>query len=427
MSAVALPVDDNLRQRIAMTRVVCILGMIYVHVPSTMPSYFNYAFELGDLSGTLQGFVIEGLGRASAALLSVVSGYLMAVVLTKPGVSIPDLYRRRFLSIILPMVVWSMVTLAVYLLVSTRQPTFLTEVATGSFVGDLWQYLNYFLFLTELPMGPTMHLAFLRDLFVCILISPLLLVAVRRAAVPLVLIAGLVYFADLESAFMLRPLILFAYVIGMTLAVKRWNMSALDAFWPFFFLVSALMSLTILMFNGGAFPEARLLFASSRLEIMETVLYPLSRLFGSLAIWTLMSLLVGSRLGRRIERLSPWLFAAYCSHYLVLSLIWEGLWLPLTGASTGLLYSVWFLLAPALATAIAWAIVELSARIWPGLARLLTGGRRMRVAVPTPRMMKGSEPPARDVSFKLVPPAQLDSEVKTTQSDEARHPADVNT
>ena len=426
MSAAALLVDEGLRQRIAMTRVVCILGMIYVHVPSAMPSYFNYALDLGDLWGSLQGFVIEGLGRASAALLSVVSGYLMAVVLTRPGVSITALIRRRFESIILPMIIWSAVTLFVYLLVSTRQSTFLTEAATGDVAGDLWQYLNYFLFLTELPMGPTMHLAVLRDLFICILISPLLLMAVRHAALPLLLVVGGVYFADLESPFILRPLILFAYVIGLTLAVKRWNMTALDALWPVFVLLSAVMSLAILSFNGGAFTHVRLLVAHVGLDVMETVLYPLSRLFGSLAIWTVLSQLVGSRFGRQIESLTPWLFAAYCSHYLVLSLVWEGFWLPLTGARTGLFYSLWFILAPGLAILIAWTIVEVSARIWPGLALILTGGRRRCATVSKPRMNDEAVAQAKAMAFMSVPAENSGEPLATNQSDKYRRSADVS-
>jgi len=114
------------------------------------------------------------------------------------------------------------------------------------------------------------------------------------------------------------------------------------------------------------------------LDFIETLLYPLSRLFGSLAIWTFLAQCVDSPTGRKIQRLSPWLFAAYCSHYLVLSMLWQGLWLPLTGADSGLLYLVWFLAGPAVSMGVAWVMVELSVRSCPALATVLTGGRRGR-------------------------------------------------
>jgi len=371
-------VNDGMRQRIAMARVICILCMIYVHVPSALPTDYNHSLQAEDIAVSLQGFVIEGLGRASAALLSVLSGYLMAVVLSKPGLSLSALYRRRFQSLMVPMFVWSFLTLLVYLLVSTWQPTFLTEANTGDLLSTLWAYLNFFLFLTELPMGPTMHLAFLRDLFVCILVGPLLAMLVRHAALPLLLLVSWLYLADLESVFILRPLILFAYVIGLTLAIKNVDMRALDKFWPLFLSLSVISSLLILLAHGGAFASLKSLSSKAGLDFIETLLYPLSRLFGSLVIWTFLAQCVGSRIGRKIQGLSPWLFAAYCSHYLVLSLLWQGLWLPLTGADSGSLYLVWFLAGPAVSMGMAWVMIELSARSWPALATVLTGGRRAR-------------------------------------------------
>jgi len=212
MSVDVLEIDGGLTQRIAMARVICILCMIYVHVPSALPAFHNHSLQTDDIAVSFQGFVIEGLGRASAALLSVVSGYLMAVVLSRPGLSLPALYRRRFQSLMVPMLVWSFITLLVYLL--------------GNLLSTVWAYLNFFLFLTELPMGPTMHLAFLRDLFVCILIGPVLAMLVRHAALPLLLFVAWLYLADLETVFMLRPLVLFGYVIGLTLAICNADMSA---------------------------------------------------------------------------------------------------------------------------------------------------------------------------------------------------------
>lgn len=354
-----------------MARMLCVLLMIFVHVPDGQTNAVLYTLNDGSFAVFLEGFLVEGPGRASAALLSVVSGYLAATTLLKPGSSVMSLYRRRFVSIILPMVIWALATCMIYLAASRFRPTFLDDAHT------LLEQLNFVLFLTEMPQGATMHLGFLRDLFVCVLLSPLLLPAIQRVAWLVLPLLGLLYLFvhDQSSVVILRPLVLFAFSLGIYLATRKVALNSLDRFWPLFTLLAIAATMLILLVNSGVAADMVKLFDARDMEFEEVVLYPIGRLFGSLAIWTLIPMLLGGRLQAWTTRFTPYLFAAFCSHYLMLTMVFHALWTPLFGGRESGMFLAWFLIAPLLSMAIAVLIVNMTLLVYPPLATLLTGGR----------------------------------------------------
>ncbi|NND92204.1 MAG: acyltransferase family protein [Granulosicoccus sp.] len=354
-----------------MARMLCVLCMIYVHVPDGQTAGIVYTLTSADVFLFMEGMLVEGPGRAGAALLSVVSGFLAATTLLKPGSSALSLYRRRFVSIVVPMVFWATVTYLVYVLASQSRATFLDDLTS------LMDRLNVIFFLTENVSGATMHLGFLRDLFVCILLSPLLLFAVQRIAWLLFPVLGAFYLLehDQSSILILRPLVVFAFSIGLYLASRQVRLNALDRYWPLFTLLALLAALLILLVHSGVADAAVTAFALRGMQFDETVLYPIGRLFGSLAIWTLIPLLLGGRLQAWVQRFTPYLFAAYCSHYLMLTLVFYGVWQPLFGGRESGLFIIWFLLAPVISMAIAVLVVNVALRIAPPMASMITGGR----------------------------------------------------
>ncbi len=354
-----------------MARMLCVLGMIFVHVPDGQTDSPLYAFNAGGLGFFLEGLLVEGPGRAGAALLSVISGYLAAMTLLKSPSSVVSLYRRRFSSIVIPMVFWGGVTYLVYLLVSQARPTFINDATS------LIDTLNIIFFITEMPIGATMHLGFLRDLFVCILLTPVLILAVQRMPWLILSVLGVFYLFEHNQAsvIILRPLVLFAFVIGITLAVRRAPLNAWDKYCPLFVVLTAMTTVSIMLVNDGAAPELVNLFARYELSFDETVLYPLGRLFGSLAIWTYIPVLLGGGFQRWVNKYSPYLFAAFCSHYLMLTLLFFAGWYPVFGDRESVFFIAWFLSAPLVSMGIAVLIVHAALKIAPPLAGMLTGGR----------------------------------------------------
>jgi succinoglycan biosynthesis protein ExoH len=367
-----------------MARMLCVLGMIFVHVPDGQTVSPIYAFNAGGLGFFLEGLLVEGPGRASAALLSVVSGYLAAFALLRVNGSVFSLYKRRFTSIVLPMVFWGGVTYMVYLLVSQTRPTFISEATT------LLDNLNIIFFITEMPMGATMHLGFLRDLFVCILLAPILIPAVQRMPWFLLTFLGLFYLFEHEQSavIVLRPLVLFAFTIGLTLAVRKVRLDAWDKYCPLFIVMAVFSTAIIMLVNGGAAANLVAAFSVKGLSFSETVLYPLGRLSGSLAIWTFLPVLMGGRFQRWVMRNSPYVFATFCSHYLMLTVLFFALWMPAFGDRGSDMFFIWFLAAPLVSMAIAIAIVHVALKFVPPLATLITGGRLSPIVDALPQMAR---------------------------------------
>lgn len=364
--------QPELSDRIYAARLFCVLFMMYVHVPNGMGDFIiSYTFEWGRFDHWVEAFLIEGPGRASAALLSLVSGYLVALSLGGKRASPVGIVARRFISTLLPMMFWGALILLVYSLISQYRSTFLDD-----YPGWL-DRINVVLFLTDVPYGPTMHLAFLRDLFVCAVLSPLLLVLLRRAAWPLLIVLAWVYLFHHDVAYypVLRPLVLFSFALGMLLALRLNQLDALDRYWAFFLAISVITALVIMWVNGGGLSGWADYFDNHGLSLKETVLYPVCRLSGSLAIWTLLPRILTQRVRSFVKRYSAYVFAAFCSHYLMLSIVFNALWMPLLGERDSPLYLIWFIAAPFVALLLAVCIVQIAMRISPYLALLITGGR----------------------------------------------------
>jgi len=291
-------VASEMRDRIYAARFISVMLMIYVHVPGTQLISDASGIAAGiRLDHWLESLLIEGPGRASAALLSVISGYLAAITLVRSGGWSTTLYKRRFSSLIIPMCSWAFITWVVYMILGRHDSIHMTE---GS---SLLDRLNVIFFITETPYGPTMHLGFLRDLFVCVLLSPLLLLLLRRFPVFILAALSLYYLSGYVSpvAIILRPLVILCFALGMLFAIRHTALDKLDNYW--------------------------------------------------------------------------WVFVTFCSHFLVMSIIFYAAWLPLAGDRDSPVYLVWFLSAPFIALACAATMVYVLNRFLPPLARLISGGR----------------------------------------------------
>ena len=366
------PVHGDMSVRINAARLVCVLLMMYVHVPTG-----EVSASIIDMSADtridhwMESILIEGPGRASAALLSVMSGYLAALTLLQRQTRASQLYLRRLRTIVLPMLCWAVLTCAIYLMLGQRDALLLTPDSN-------WlDKLNLVLFLTHAPNGPTLHLGFLRDLFVCVLLSPLLLLAVKRVPFVTILLLLIVYLFEHSGqlVIILRPLVIFGFSLGMLLALRRLPLDCLDPYFAWFLSLTGVFAVLIVWTDAGIFMQAKDYIASYGVSLKETILYPLCRLFGSLAIWTMLSMPSVQIMQRITARYSNYLFAAFCSHFLVLTVLFNGLWLPLLGDRDAYGYLLWFVAAPAVSMLAAIGMVKVVGAVYPPMAMLMTGAR----------------------------------------------------
>ncbi|MFK7995598.1 MAG: acyltransferase [Granulosicoccus sp.] len=359
-------------ERINAARVICIVMMMYVHVPSGQQTGGGVATASSTrLDHWLESILIEGPGRASAALLSVVSGYLIVFTLSRVDVSVLGLYVRRFKSIVMPMFFWALLTCCVYSVLDQGSGSFVDSAVT-------WHdKLNLVLFVYEMPFGATMHLAFLRDLFVCVLLSPLLLWALKRLPMVTLGSLGLVYLFEHSGNLyiVLRPLVIFGFTAGMLLALKQVRLDRLDEYWAWFLTMTGVFAVLVVWANAGLLNPVESYLAERNVSLKESILYPLCRLFGSLTIWCTLPLLKSTQRARLVSWFTPYLFVAFCSHFLVLSVLFNGIWVPLAGDRESYVYLIWFLSAPFVALAFSVVMVSAAARIYLPLASFISGGR----------------------------------------------------
>ncbi len=368
------PASQTRSQRIVLARLLCIFGMIYVHVP-LLDVRVHYAVSNGFFDFEfLRAFIIEGYGRTSACLLSVVSGYLVAKTLKGNSFSIKRFYQRRFKSIIVPMLLWGLLTTLVFSIVSLLQTTFLHEVC-GFDRQRLISCINVVFHLTEMGQGPTMHLAFLRDLFVCMLLAPVLIVLLRQAPALLLVVLTVVYLLDIESFIILSPLVLLGFSAGILIGLHHLRIDWVDKLWLLWAGMATLMTLLIIAFDHGQLPDLQKAFSDQSLDAKESLLYPLSRFFGALTIWTVTAKLVTIRYFRISATLEPYLFFAFCAHPLMLSIMQTAATGLLAPALVTVAYPFWFVIAPAVVILVTQACTIMCSVFVPAVLEKITGGR----------------------------------------------------
>lgn len=362
-AAAAPRVSAALSDQIKVARVLCIFFMIYVHV-NPGSAAFEPAVHGVRAFDWIRLWIADSAGRASIGLLSIVSGFLAAraVAVTPYG----RLVAKRIRSLVIPMALWSAAFLGFVLLGEAVSPGYFVQTFGRDF--GLSGLPNWLFGLSGEPAnGP---LAFLRDVFVCALLSPLLAAGLRFSA-PLML-AGLfaVMVGPVSIDLLVSANILFFFTLGLAFGRKGY---APARFGPAF---TALVWAAFIL-GGGLLAWGEVQLALGRGEAwagLHAAGYDVLRLAAAPAAWMAAGWLSRSSAGARVRAAEPYVFIAFCSHLIVTTAVWF-VWQKLFGGYYGALYPVFFALGPVIAFAGAFTIVEIAARVWPDGLKWINGGR----------------------------------------------------
>ena len=343
---------------IAIARVICVLGVVYVHAWTGLGG-----MQLVEADATGQGAMrwalMELLGRSAVPLLGMISGWLVA------GSACSRPYSR-FLSgkartILLPLLLWNMLAMLI--------------VSGGAWLGwllapvprSIGEALNQLLCLAS-PNEVNVQMAFLRDLFVCMALAPLL----ARLPVKWLALAGGVAAAWAVSGLMvpilLRPAILLFFIVGILARRGRWELRA----------VGAPLGLTAIAFGVCALTKAGLSAWAAPVGMahphMMAAFDLVLRIAAALFFWRVAWELAGRGSGALLQRLEPYAFLIFSAHLIMI-------WLagPLIGGVTGPLgspfYPVFLLLQPVMVAVAGVALGRVLMIAAPRAAWLLSGGR----------------------------------------------------
>jgi len=347
-------VNANISSRINLMRIVLISGIVFVHVPHD-PATSPYVGTYGVLDW-LRVFLGDSLFRVGVPCLSAISGYL----LFRRGLDSFDYgktLKTKARTVLLPFLIWNIAFLALAFVAQSSGIGFgyLPDVVGAS----TREWLNLAVALQDLPINVPLY--FLRDLLLCIVLSPVLAWLIKRY--PMQTLALLLAYAvlPLPNGIFLKKSILFGFSVGIYMSLHRVDVRSLDRFsWPITIAVlgaSVLLSLVLYRY-GPDFP------------VWVDMLRSLTALSGILGSWAISELLVRTNVGASLARgggLSFWIF---CTHYPLLVLFWM-IW---NRAGFGY-YPAFYYTVPFITIAILVAAYGLAGRWLPNLTAILTGSR----------------------------------------------------
>lgn len=349
---------------IEIARVICIACMIFVHVNPATADFApgTHGVRVFDWA---RFFVVDSFGRASVALLSVIAGYLAVFALRR--VDYRAFLGKRVRSLLVPLALWSGLFLAMVMVGDHIQPGYLEKtVGRALTLAELPTLL-----LAALDRPANLPLAFLRDVFVCALLAPVLIEAWKRGAVVFVALVSALYALGMVTPFLLTPNLLAFYAVGIWIAcdgrlprIPVW-IAALS--WAVFLGLGVAIAAGEMRYEAA--PDAALL---RQLEIGLTLI----RLPAAIAFWSLSVWLTTHSLGLRMARLERYIFTAFCAHMLILSAAWFA-WQTVFGGYYGPLYPVFFFAAPIVVIAFAAVFAEVASRVAGPVFAVLNGGRAL--------------------------------------------------
>ncbi|WP_411034221.1 acyltransferase family protein [Shinella sp. BYT-45] len=343
-------------------RIVLISGIIFVHVPYD-PATSPYLGQFGGLDW-MRVFLADSLFRIGVPCLSAISGFL----LFHRGFDAFDYartLRTKASTILLPFLLWNTAFLVLVYAAQSRGIGFgyLPDVVNAT----PRELMNLGLAVEAWPINIPLY--FLRDLLLCLVLSPLIALAVLRY--PRTVLALMLAYAvlPLPNGIFLKKSILFGFSFGVCAALHRLDIRRLDRFAvPMVLAVLAmavLLSLALYAY-GPEFPA------------WLSTLRSLAAIAGIFGAWALSALLIRTGPGQALSRMGGLSFWIFCAHYPLLVLFWM-VWNRLGIPDYPLFYAA----SPVLALAILVASHAAARRFTPSLHAILTGrrlGERKRTA-----------------------------------------------
>lgn len=348
--------DDMARRSgaIAIARVLCILGVIYVHAWTGLNAEALERLR-GTSQETLRWVLMEAMGRSAVPLLGMLSGWLVAgSARTRDWC---DHVRRKARTVLAPMLLWNVIAI---LLVSGA--ALVTRLAAP--VPHSWGWLVQEIFILSRNPDINVQMPFLRDLFLCMVAAPLFVRLPSWTLLAIAAIAATAHILGLGPPLLMRASILCFFLIGMV--ARRTG------------LADRIVALPLWL---AALPYAVLMPARLALAL-HPAMTPQSvaavdlgaRLAAALFMWRLAWALVPTGFGSSLRRIEPYAFFLFCAH---LILVWLGG--PLIGALTGPLgspaYPLYLVAQPLLMLAAIIPIAMTLRRVAPRLTDWLSGGR----------------------------------------------------
>lgn len=337
--------DADISLRFDILRFLGICSIVFFHARPEV----TLETEILNASILFKTYASNGFLRAALPVLTAISGYLLfrSRLFEHPW----RLLNRKLRTLLVPMVLWNALVALGICFVQWRsmgEYTFSEQL----YPFDAASWAEALFALTGAPAD--YPLSFLRDVFMlaatAIVVGPLLV----RAPVLTLAVASFVFALNLEVWLVLRSYMGVAFFLGGFLAVKGWDLRALDRWaWP----LLGIYTLVCLAYVTVIRDEQYLLAL---------------RLFGLVALFAFSAVLERSAVGKWLASLAPASFFIFASHAIIL----QAFWMPYQQFLSNSLPPIYmWMVAPVLTIVVAIGAFWVLRRISPSLLMAFTGSR----------------------------------------------------
>lgn len=346
------PLSKTTSDCIKVARVLCILGVIYVHMPPYTSIHPDHILGVDGLLWLIR----QVIGLSSVPLLSIVSGFLL-VRLTRDRTWRSHIHTK-VITLVVPLALWNAIALLKDVLQSGGQ-----EIPA-------WPMLAQNLIaITGYPRLTPLY--FLRDVFICNLLAHFVQLAIRRHLRVTLAFLLLNSLFNLDGHLLTNSAILLFFSIGIALAQGR-----LHAPWlaQHRLATSALAAITLVFAVLRPSYGALVLHGPTYDALVQDVVSLAHRFAGATLFWIASDAIARLSIAARIIAFEPVIFFVFCAHPLIIG----ALWLILQAAGTdvgGPAHVLFFIFGPLLVLAVSTMAVAILAESAPAHLRVLMGGR----------------------------------------------------
>jgi succinoglycan biosynthesis protein ExoH len=359
---------------IEVARVALVIGLVFLHYfaypNSTVSPFVGLDPTRHQVATFINSFVLFFFFSA-VPLLSTISGWLFFGFTGEPTQEIRRRIRGRVRSLFLPLLAWNLAVLLMAIVLHAVAPRngFLPALGFDFTTASALDYVNAVLGLTGLPIA--LQFWFVRDLFVTVLVSPLLWLMLRKAPLAGALSLGFVWLAGGTLGIFIRTDVLFFFYLGALLrqrgTVPQLSLRLTVQLLVVYAVLMALRALAPLAW--GTEPSA---MVTEALEVATRMARPL----GVIACWGACLHLAGSRIGRFMARYGGFAFFLHAAHYPLIAALKYALWRLVPLENDGGMLANYLASVVLTLTIAAFAAVQLN-RLSPALYRFLAGGRSL--------------------------------------------------
>jgi hypothetical protein len=309
---------------------------------------------------------------SAVPLLSMVSGWLFFSFPAEDAkANIKKRILRRFISLYMPLLVWNFAYLCMLFAIYKIKPdaSFFTSSNRISMPFATASILDYINAITGLNGNPlAFQFWFVRDLFVTILVTPILWLGLRFAPYLSALLLGGFWLYGYNMVIFSRPDVPFFFLLGgliRTQAISL-NISKKTTIFLLTIYIALVCLRALVPYVVTAEYDNGPLWLDAGTRLM--------RLIGVVACWGLISHTAKTALGKRVSVYGGLAFFLHSAHWPMLAAVKVVIW-KLMPADTGLWMVIHWWASVAATIAIGLALGIALARLFPRIFAAMNGGR----------------------------------------------------